>query len=183
MSISCIGVSVAEIRKPVLSVNAKQSETVVIGTIVKFEVVQACPGWGVHLISITDGYSEVMPIKVADASGSVWFDHVVSKTLEVYVYSDCGGGNSNSVIVQVQTAATISCVTLMAVGGYGVIDITASWKNSGGTVGNFTPKVSLNGTEYILGSEVSLVAGETKTFTKRLTGLSFGSYTICPIPN
>lgn len=64
------------------------------------------------------------------------------------------------------------------------INLTCMWKNEGGTVGLFIPKISLNGIVRDLGvGEQSVQPNYTYTFVGVLTGITAGSYTVCPVPN
>jgi len=88
---------------PILKVNGGTSDiTVPIGTVVLFEVTGACPGWGVKIISITDGYTQIGNIIVPNSTGYASMNYTITKTIKVYAWADCSPAplpNSNSIII------------------------------------------------------------------------------------
>ena len=62
------------------------------------------------------------------------------------------------------------------------VDISITWTNTGNATGTKTLYYSVNGTKHLLGTE-TLGPGASVTYTATETGLSAGSYTICPDPN
>jgi hypothetical protein len=63
------------------------------------------------------------------------------------------------------------------------VNADVTWTNQGGTPGTFTPAISVNGGAPITLPAVTLAAGASTTQTFTLTGLTTGTYTICPVPN
>ena len=66
------------------------------------------------------------------------------------------------------------------------VTVNVTWRNTGGVAGLFTPTITIDGTPVTL-TDITLNPFETvgdsviKTFT--LTNLTFGTHTICPVPN
>lgn len=90
-------------------------ESVKKGTEVLFEVTNAYPEWGVHFVSITDGYKIIEPMVVADVNGYAYSTYTASKSIEIYAYSDYDSVNSNS--VKIAIPSELSMNTIAIVGG------------------------------------------------------------------
>jgi len=90
------------VTKPTLKVDGSFSDkTVNKDTTITLELTGATPEWGVHFVSITDGYKIIGSMVIADAYGKATMDYKITKTIEIYGYCDDEGGNSNSIKVSV----------------------------------------------------------------------------------
>ena len=62
------------------------------------------------------------------------------------------------------------------------VDISITWTNTGTGTGTKTLYYTVNGVKHLLGTE-TLEPGASVTYETTETGLSAGSYVICPDPN
>jgi len=62
------------------------------------------------------------------------------------------------------------------------VDISITWTNTGSGTGTKTLYYTVSGVKHLLGTE-TLGPGASVTYTATETGLSVGSYVICPDPN
>ena len=62
------------------------------------------------------------------------------------------------------------------------VNISITWTNTGNDTGTKTLYYTVNGVKHLLGTE-TLAPNASVTYAATKTGLSAGSYTICPDPN
>jgi len=63
------------------------------------------------------------------------------------------------------------------------VDISITWKNTGGVPGTFEPAIKINTVRTGSGSNKNLGVNETYTETFNVINLIEGNYNICPDPN